>query len=62
MTQHTQQTALVQVEDLIAGMVGILLVVVSQVSTGDLCFIKFFASDKFNPSAPNSVTGLCALH
>jgi len=51
----TQQIPLVLVEDLIAGMKGILLAVVSQIHTVDLYSIKFFASDKFNPSAPNSV-------
>jgi hypothetical protein len=63
-TRHnTQQIPLAFVKDLIAGMVGILLVVVvSPICIGDLYFIEFFASDKFNPSAPNSVTGLCALH
>ena len=56
---NIQQIPLVLVEDLIAGMVGILLVVVSQICIGDLCFIKFFASDKFNPSAPNCHWPLC---
>lgn len=60
MWHNTQQIPLVFVKDLIERTVGMLPVSASQICIWDLYFIKFFASDKFSPSASNSVTGLCA--